>query len=118
MVVKGEVSASLAAAEVKADPENVTETLKTAVESAKAEGKKKITKKDIVPVAAKSEEVEIDDMMSDWVEPVQKKKRELSGVETDPCVIAFESFDTGNGVIKNWISFKAGWDAAMKCAFP
>lgn len=87
MVSRGEISASMASEEIKDNPEMAVEKLETAVDNAKAEGKKRASRKHF--------------------EPDQDQ-------DNDPCVVAFESMPIDEGSQKNWMSFKGGWDAAMR----
>jgi len=87
MVRKGEVSASMAQAEIKIDPENAANNLSIAIEKAKDDGKKRVTKKHL----------ESDDQE-----------------QSEPDVAAFEAMELPQTTQKHWLSFKAGWDAAIR----
>jgi len=88
MINRGEVSASLAVSELKVDLDKASDILQGALDTARKEGKQRATKKHFDP------------MNNDF--------------DGDPIVAAFEAMDSSEIIQKNWISFKGGWDAAMR----
>jgi len=43
-----------------------------------------------------------------------RKDFEVEDNENDPMSEAFEAMEARDGIIKNWNSFRCGWEAAMR----